>query len=249
MADVSALQAFLRTSAGRGRQVLRAGPFTVTIHPRDPLRFVNYAIPDDGARPDAAAVGALREAFRAHDRLPRLEWIEEAAPDVADALAAAGMTEELRTPLMACTASELVAAEPAVDGLVVGAAGDRDLRDLDRVQRAAFGEAPLAADEPPHDPRRNGGGAVLARVGSEPVAAAAWTAVVDGCSEVAGVATAGTWRRRGLGGVVTAAAARAAFAAGADLCVLSPGDEGALRVYARAGFRRAATMLHWSDPD
>src|SRR4051794_17065995 len=121
MDDIGALQAFLRTSAARGRQVLRVAPFTVTIHPHDALRFLNYAIPDDGARPDAAAVEALRDAFRAHDRLPRLEWIEEAAPDVAAALARAGMTEELRTPLMACAESELVAAQTAVDGLVAGA--------------------------------------------------------------------------------------------------------------------------------
>jgi predicted GNAT family acetyltransferase len=66
---------------------------------------------------------------------------------------------------------------------------------------------------------------------------------------VAGVATAAAWRRRGLAGVVTAAAARAAFAAGARRCVLSPGGAEAQRVYARAGFRGTATMLHWSDPD
>jgi predicted GNAT family acetyltransferase len=89
---------------------------------------------------------------------------------------------------------------------------------------------------------------VLARAGGEPIAAATWTAVIDGCSEVAGVATAEPWRRRGLAGVVTAAAAHAAFAAGAERCVLSPGDDTAQRVYEHAGFRRAATMLHWSDP-
>jgi hypothetical protein len=47
--------------------------------------------------------------------------------------------------------------------------------------------------------------------------------------------------------VAPAAAAAGAFAAGADVCVLSPGDEVAQRVYARAGFTRVATMLHWSD--
>ena len=73
--------------------------------------------------------------------------------------------------------------------------------------------------------------------------------MLDGASEVAGVATAEAFRRRGLAGLVTAAAARAAFACGARLCVLSPGTGEAQRVYARAGFRGAATMLHWSDPD
>jgi predicted GNAT family acetyltransferase len=76
---------------------------------------------------------------------------------------------------------------------------------------------------------------------------AQWTPVIDSCSEIVGVATAEAWRRRGLAGLVTAAATRAAFEAGAETCVLSPGDETALRVYARAGFRRVATMLHYSD--
>jgi len=69
------LQAFLRTSAERGRIVIRVAPFTVTIDADDPLRFLNYAIPDDDAVPDGEAVSALRAAFRGHDRLPRLEWI------------------------------------------------------------------------------------------------------------------------------------------------------------------------------
>jgi ribosomal protein S18 acetylase RimI-like enzyme len=246
--DVDTLQAFLRTSAAQGRKVVRAGPFTVTIHPDDPLKYVNYAIPDDGAEPDAAAIAALRDAFALSERLPRLEWIEEAAPAVAPALAAAGMREELRTPLMTCEPDTLVEAASDVPGLTVAAVGDGDLRDNARVQRAAFGQPPLAADEPPSDPRRRGGGAVLARVGDAPAATATWTAIVDGTSEVAGVATAAAWRRRGLAGVVTAAAARAAFAAGARLCVLSPGGDEAQRVYTRAGFRGTATMLHWSDP-
>jgi ribosomal protein S18 acetylase RimI-like enzyme len=249
MADVRALQAFLRTSAGRGRRVLRAGPFTVTIHPDDPLRFLNYAIPDDDAHPEDDAIGTLRDAFRLHERRPRLEWIEEAAPAVAPVLAAHGMAEELRTPLMTCAPGELVEASADVEALTVGLVGDTDLRAGSNLQRAAFGLGPLAADEPPSDPRRGGGGSVLARVAGAPVAAATWTAVVDGASEVAGVATAEAWRRRGLAGVVTAAAARAAFAAGARVCVLSPGHDEAQRVYARAGFRGTATMLHWSDPD
>jgi ribosomal protein S18 acetylase RimI-like enzyme len=243
------LQAFLRTSAERGRIVLRVAPFTVTIDAGDALRFVNYAIPDDGAEPDAAAVEALRAAFRAHERLPRLEWVEEAAPAVAPVLEASGMELELRTPLMACTEEDLVAPDGPAERLTVAAAGDDDLRDVATVQWVAFGRDAPPADDPPPDPRRRGGGAVLARVDGVPAAAALWTAVVNGVSEVAGVATAEPFRRRGLAGVVTAAAARAAFEAGAGLCVLSPGGDEAQRVYARAGFRGAATMLHWSDPD
>ena len=154
------------------------------------------------------------------------------------------MREELRTPLMSCGPDAIV--EPTVGGATVAAASDDDLRELANIQRSAFGHAPLRHDE---EPQRPSGGAVLARIGPEAVSAAAWTAVVDGHSEIVGVATAEPWRGKGLAGLVTAAASRAAFEAGASTCVLSPGDEAAQRVYSRAGFLRVATMLHYSDPD
>ena len=141
----TALQAFLRTSATNGREVVRAGPFTATFDRADPLRYLNYAIPDDDAVPDGEAVSALRAAFRGHDRLPRLEWIEEAAPAVAPVLDASGMVQELRTPLMACAESDLVEPDEAIDGLRVGAVGDGDLRDTATVQWAAFGRRRAAA--------------------------------------------------------------------------------------------------------
>jgi predicted GNAT family acetyltransferase len=198
--------------------------------------------------PDLKAVEQLRVVFRERDRLPRLEWVEEAAPRLAGALAAAGMQEELRTPLMACTPGELRAAEADVAELRIGPVEDADVHDCASLQRVAFGADAVSPDEEIRDPRPTGGGAVLARSGGEPVSAASWTRVVDGFTEIVGVATAEPWRGRGLAGAVTAAAAAGAFAGGAEVCVLSPGDEVAQRVYTRAGFGRVATMLHWSDP-
>ena len=242
------LQAFLRASAAGGRTVVAVPPFTAYLNAADPLRFLNYAIPDGDVEPSAAQVDALREAFRARERLPRLEWVEEAAPRVAPPLAEAGMVEELRTPIMACAPGDLADVEADVQDLSVAPVGDDEVRATSDLQRVAFGMDPLPPDQPPPSfARPSGGGAVLARAGRTPVAVAIWTRVIDGCSEVAGVATAERWRRRGLAGVVTAAAARAAFVADAGLCVLSPGDDSAQRVYARAGFRAAATVLHWSD--
>ncbi|MFN2467180.1 MAG: GNAT family N-acetyltransferase [Gaiellaceae bacterium] len=238
---IERLQAFLRTTAAPGREVLSVPPFTAYLDRRDPLRFLNYAIPDGDLEPDADAIEELRGAFRRRGRLPRLEWIEEAAPRVAPVLAACGLVEELRSPLMACTPDGLVDAPVAFDDLRVGVVSDGDVRESDAVQRSAFGLSP-APEAEPHRRR------VLARVRGEPAAAAAWSPVADGVSEIVGVATAEGWRGRGLGGAVTAAAARAAFEAGASLCVLSPGDAVAQRVYVRAGFSRVATMLHWSDP-
>ena len=249
MTEVARLQSFLRAVASPGRTVVEAPPFTAFLDPDDALRFVNYSIPADGAAPDAAAVERLRTVFRKHGRLPRLEWIEQAAPLVARALVEAGMREELRTPLMSCEPTDLVDANVGVEELTVAPVGEADLRETADLQRVAFGDTPLAASDEPRDPRAHGGGAVLARCAGEPLAVAAWTPIMDGVTEIVGVATAEPWRGRGLAGAVTAAGARAAFAAGASLCVLSPGDDLAQRVYARAGFAPVATMLHWSDPD
>jgi hypothetical protein len=192
VADPERLQAFLRTSAAHGRTVVESPPFTAFLDPRDALRFVNYAIPDRDVEPEREAVERLREIFLAHDRLPRLEWVEEAAPRVADALAAAGMTEELRAPLMTCTPDELVEARADVADLAVSDVGDADLRELANVQRVAFGLAALETEDEPGNPRTHGGGAVLARAGGEPVAAATWTPVVDGVSEPRSGAVAGS---------------------------------------------------------
>ena len=150
---------------------------------------------------------------------------------------------------MSCRPDQLVSADADVPALTVEPIADGDVRETFSLQRVAFGEGPLPDDEEPRDPRRRGGGAVIARSNSEAVAAATWTPVRDEASEIVGVATVEAWRRRGLAGAVTAAAARAAFSAGASLCILSPGDDTAQRVYARAGFARVATMLHWSDPE
>lgn len=235
------LHAFLRATAAPGREVVDVGPFRAYVHPTDTLKYLNYAIPDAAAEPAEEEIEQLRAHFRERDRLPRLEWIEEAAPRLAPALDAAGMRQELRTPMMSLTEDELVS--PDVEA-TVEQVGPANLREMVNIQRVAFGGRPLAEADEPRSPT---GGAVLARVGAEAVSAASWTPVLDGCSEIVGVATAEAWRNRGLAGLVTAAASLAAFQAGASTCLLSPGDETALRVYARAGFRGVATMLHYSD--
>ncbi len=80
------LQRYLRATAARGRESVSAGTFTALINPRDPLRYLNYAIPDEGAEPSAVDVAALVEAFEARERLPRLEYVESEAPALAEAL-------------------------------------------------------------------------------------------------------------------------------------------------------------------
>src|SRR6266542_1767055 len=86
----------------------RVGPFTVLYDPASTNVWRNYAVPDDGATPDAGDVAALVSWFVAHDRVPRLEYVPAAAPAVEGVLRAGGFVVEGRPPLMACRPGEAV---------------------------------------------------------------------------------------------------------------------------------------------
>jgi predicted GNAT family acetyltransferase len=135
--------------------------------------------------------------------------------------------------------------EPASDvELVRVQPGSPDVRDMLTVTHAAFGEPPPSDD----DVATWQGNAIAARAGNAVVGSSGWTTVIDGMSEVVGVGVAEAWRRRGIGGALTAAAARAAFADGASTALLTPGDDDTARVYERAGFADSTTMLHLRRP-
>ncbi len=136
----------------------------------------------------------------------------------------------------------LLAAHPAELRVPVLPDGDRIVpvdcparrAQLDGVYAQVFGRPAGSSAPPPLDPAM--GGSVLAVRGRTAVAAASWTAMVEGTSEVVGVATMAAHRRRGLGAAVAAAAAAGAARGGADLVWLTPGDDGARRIYRALGF-------------
>jgi predicted GNAT family acetyltransferase len=62
-------------------------------------------------------------------------------------------------------------------------------------------------------------------------------------SEIVGVGTLPTARRRGLALAVTAALVADARSRGVETVFLSAGDDDVARIYSRLGFRRIATAL------
>jgi GNAT superfamily N-acetyltransferase len=183
----------------------------------------------------------LRVAER--DLRPRLEFVAECAPGLEEALAAAGFELEARIPVMTCARADARAvALPA--GVSLGPVTDgADMRAYLEVQAEAFGQPPPSEEElaQAKPPARG----LLARADGAGAGAGVHTAVAEGVSEIAGIGVRERFRRRGIAGAITAAAAAAAFAEGAELCFLTPGDDGAERVYARAGFARTGTtMVH-----
>ena len=65
-----------------------------------------------------------------------------------------------------------------------------------------------------------------------------------GGSEIAGIAVREPFRRRGLGGAITAGLARQIFDAGADVAWLEASGDDSWRVYERIGFRPAGRRLY-----
>jgi ribosomal protein S18 acetylase RimI-like enzyme len=252
MRQAELTQAYMRETARGFYETLSVPPFTCFFHPRDDLRYLNYAIPDKPVEGDVAGpLAELRTAFHDRDRLPRFEYVEGFAPRLAAALERAGFELELRAPLMTCAAAEIPPPRD-IDGLEIVPAAE-DWRAYLTVGRRAFGTGaePEPSDEEVEErrARRDGGTALLGLLHGEPVAVAAATPPLDGLSEVAGIGVLERARKRGIGGAITAAAARDVAARGAEVVFLAPGSDAAQSVYERVGFRGGAeTSLFYADP-
>jgi GNAT superfamily N-acetyltransferase len=240
MTAAERVQAVIRTVNATEREVVRAGAFVLYRHPRTDHRYLNYAVPAEGATA-WTGIDELRAAFAARELTPRLEFVAECAPGLEQALAAAGFELEARLPVMTCALADMREV-PIPEGVVISRVlADADVRPLLEISREAFGE------DPPDEAEVAGydGHGFLARLGGVPAGSASRSPIADAVSELAGIGVLERFRRRGIAAALTAAAAADAFAAGATLCFLTPGDDGAERIYARAGFARSGTtMVH-----
>ncbi|MEU0302821.1 GNAT family N-acetyltransferase [Streptomyces sp. NPDC006175] len=248
----TAIQNYARTLALSSPDHYRVGPFTVRHNPGWELKYANYAIPDQGAEPTAQDVADLVTAFREHDRLPRLEFLPAWAPAVEPALLAAGFTVENRAPVMACAAGDLLTPKP-VDGLrIAEPVTDAEFTSAAAVQHTGFGGVGGPDDGEIAWLRRateSGGVSGLATVDGRPAGAGGCSAPADGIGELAGLAVADAFRRRGVGAALSAWLTRTAFERGFLTVWLEPGGPDVERIYAGVGYRRTGEKLNISlDP-
>jgi GNAT superfamily N-acetyltransferase len=233
------VQASIHAVNAAERDAVVAGPFTLYRHRASDHPYANYAVPNAGATA-WERIGELRAAFAAEGLRPRLEFVAECAPGLEEALAADGFGLQGRYPVMTLPAEQLREV-PAPEGVVIARvlAEGGDVRTLLATAAEAFGDRPPTGAQI----AAYGGRGHLARADGEPAGAAFHSAIADGVSELGGIGVRERFRRRGIAAALTGAAAAAAVAAGAQLCFLTPGDDGAERVYARAGFARAGTTV------
>lgn len=246
------VNAYLRAVAPLGREAAQVGPFLATCTPASDDRYVNYAVPDDGATPAAGDVAALVAWYEARGRIPRLEYVASAAPAVEPALLDAGFTVEGRLPVMVFDAGSSPAPPP--DGFDVRLAeSDDDLLGMMTVEADAYDLAapPSRGDVPARRAAlARGGIAVVALdlASGAAVGAGSCTPIVEGLAEVAGIGVRASHRRRGIGQAVARRLADEAIGRGAETPFLMAGHDEGARVYRRAGFVDAGDILHISRP-
>jgi ribosomal protein S18 acetylase RimI-like enzyme len=247
---------------------VEAGPFVLGIDPATDNPNINYATPRPGAAITASDVETLVGAFRSAGRKPRLEYVVSCAPGLEPLLVAAGFTVEARHEFLTCSPATLVEPAPQLAHSERGAGFE--LREPERgagfelrepatrdelaammaAQREAFGDEGEVtdADVDRLEESQQRGAVALTAITGNGVCAGGGQAVPpnDRVSEIGGIAVRAPYRRRGLGGAITAGIARRLFEAGADLAWLEASGDDSWRVYERIGFRPAGRRLYIS---
>ena len=251
-AQLQRIHAYLRVAAPRGRDTERIGSFLATFNRESDNPYLNYAIPDDGAQPSEADVGALIDAYRARERRPRLEYVSSLAPEVEPVLLAAGFEVEGRLPLMVYRGGEEQAPPAGIE--LVAAASDKELRGVALAQWEAYeegGPLPDCVVDSLRATLGNGGLVVLARdaVTGEPAGGGLCTGPHEGATELTSIGVRVAYRRRGIAEALTRRLARVMHARGNDGVFLMADGPPEERIYTRAGFATISDILHISRPD
>lgn len=247
----------LRAAALAAKDREDVGPLLLGLHPASDRYYGSVAVPAAGVAPadvDARVLSRARDAFAARGRRLRVELVEQDVPGVADALVALGLEVEARVPLLVCAPQDLVAVDPPAGiGIehIPSSADDEIVHEALQAGRAAFaGAADVTDDEVARVTEIVlDGGLVAARDAFHRVVGSGFAMVPqEGVSEITAIGVDERARGQGLGTALTSAITAAAFAAGVELAVLSPGDERAHGIYARVGYRPLADMVFLADP-
>ncbi len=238
------------------------GPFTLFV---STLNWPYYARPRLGCS-DAvttADVAAVRARQRELKVVQSFEWVQELTPQLLAPAQASGLevgqfplmvlqtaaaspVEAPKVRILAADDSALAAACAvqalgfASEGSAVGDVGTRE-----RDARVAAGESAL-----PYTPQMLRNELIVfcaAEDESGPLCAGAHLPRGD-VTEIVGVATLPSARRRGLGAAVTAGLVSDARKRGVDLIFLTAGSQEIARIYEKVGFRRVATACIATAP-
>jgi len=176
--------------------------------------------------------------------VPRsLEWVRETTPSLLAAAREAGMRVQ-EHPLLVLAGLVLGGSVPGVEVFVLDPDDPRFAGAWAAVSAGFQGTDELSVQPVRRWIAERVGAGLMRFVGAfdgqHPIGGGSHQARGD-VSELTGIATLPSWRRRGVGAAVTKGLADDAVARGATTVFLSAGDDAVARVYERVGFVRVAT--------
>jgi ribosomal protein S18 acetylase RimI-like enzyme len=233
-----------------------AGKFTL-FRPTGPWKF--YARPRLGLdQPiDRSDVDALRSRQRELDLPEKIEWVAEMTPSLASAASESGLSVH-GYPLLVLGGREGARADlPNGISVRLVDADDEDFARVHAVANVGFGAAgtqigPEGADERDEqalamkpqvlefmrDRAREGWSVSYAAFDESGPIAVGTHQPVAGATEIVGVATLPSARRRGVAAALVAALVEDAIARGVTTVFLGADSDDVARVYERVGFKR-----------
>lgn len=221
-------------------ETVEVGPFVIGWDPTSDSRFVSYATPYADATVTGPDVTALVTAFRAINRVPRLEYVTSCAPDLEKHLLDAGFAIEARHRYLVCTPDSLtVPARPDGFEIVEPATDEERAGGLGALSEAFGGTLTVTPADIARSRRtQDRGGVVLVARSTDGTYVGGGQASPPGAglSEVAGIGVRERFRRRGVAGALTAAITERAFARGIEATWLEAGGDESWRVYERVGY-------------
>ncbi|MEV6527705.1 GNAT family N-acetyltransferase [Longispora sp. NPDC051575] len=256
MTELLQLEAYFDAVPRTAARTETYGPLTlfVTIDGGWPY----YARPGLGldASITAADVTKVRDRQRELGLPETFEWVAELSPSMREAAEEAGLRVEAHPILVL----DQLSADPVDDRVRRVTADDPDLGRVRGVQNVGFGTPgtavgaagaterdTAAVDGEPLDALRARIRAhttvVYAAFDPEGPVAAGIHQPVGEVTEIVGVATLPSARRRGLGAAVTRALAADALSSGVRTVFLSAGDQDVARLYEHVGFRQVGTAM------
>ncbi|MFD3403234.1 GNAT family N-acetyltransferase [Kribbella sp. NPDC058693] len=251
---ITRVDTYLHSVPLSGAVAEQVGPFTLF---RSTTVWPYYARPVPGSdvtiKPDDVE---LVRARCAELEIPlSFEWVVDTCPSLGPAAAAAGLTvvehpllvlerDDFR-PVVADARVEILSADEDVvraaravanlafsdPGTAVGAAGPAE-RD------AAAAETPDDMVATLSDRARRGISVTAGAFTDDGMVASGTHQPVDSATEIVGVGTLPSMRRRGLGAAVTSTLVEHALSHGVDLVLLSAESDAVAAVYERVGFHR-----------
>jgi ribosomal protein S18 acetylase RimI-like enzyme len=257
VAMISRVDEYLHAVPVSGSVPEQIGPFTLF---RSTTVWPYYArpVPGSGATIEPADIDVLRSQCEELDIPLSFEWVVETCPSLGPAAAAAGL-KVVEHPLLVLGRDEFRPA-PSDARCEILPAEDDVLRQARAVASLAFGDPGTAigdagpadrdakaAEVPDHvleavlDRVRNGVTVAAAAFTEDGMVASGQHQPVGATTEIVGVGTLPSLRRRGLAAAVTSILAEHAFANGVDLILLSAESKAVAAVYERVGFHRIAT--------